>query len=50
MFYVDLETSSKIKLICVLTHFYWSIPFSAVDFVVVFFTFLHVCQIYVGEA
>ena len=30
-FYVDLETSSKIKLICVPTHYYWSIPFSAVN-------------------
>ena len=30
-FYVDLETSSKIKLICVATHYYWSIPFSAVN-------------------
>ena len=29
-FYVDLESSSKIKLICVPTHYYWSIPFSAV--------------------
>ena len=31
LFYVDLEISSKIKLICVPTHYYWSIPFSAVN-------------------
>ena len=30
-FYVDLETSSKIKLICLPTHYYWSIQFSAVN-------------------
>ena len=30
-FYVDLETSSKIKLICFPTHYYWLIPFSAVN-------------------
>ena len=29
--YVDLESSSKIKLICVPTHHYWSIPFSVVN-------------------
>ena len=28
--YVDLEISAKNKLICVPTHYYWSIPFSAV--------------------
>ena len=31
LFYVDLETSSKMKLICIPTHYYWSIPFSAVN-------------------
>ena len=31
LLYVDLETSSKIKLICVPTQYYWSIPFSAVN-------------------
>ena len=30
-FYVDLEASLRIKLICVPTHFYRSIPFSAVN-------------------
>ena len=47
LFYVDLDTSSKIKLIFVPTHNYWSIPFSAVNSV--FFHFSHVCQIYVAE-
>ena len=46
-FYVDLEISSKIKLICVPTHYYWSIPFSAVNSV--FLTSSHVCQICVTE-
>ena len=31
LFYVDLETSSKMKLICVPPHYYWSIQFSAVN-------------------
>ena len=30
-FYVDLETSSNIKLICVPNHCYWSVPFSAAN-------------------
>ena len=42
MFYVVLETSSKTKLICVPTHYYWSIPFSAVNFLS--FSFSHICQ------
>ena len=29
-FYIDLETSLKMKLICVPTYYYWSITFSAV--------------------
>ena len=54
LFYVDLETSWKIKLICVPAHCYWSIPFSAVNCVCFFFffffwTFSHVCQKYVAE-
>ena len=47
LIYVDLETSSKMKLICVSTHYYWSIPFSTVA--PFFFNFSHVCQIYVAE-
>ena len=38
--YVDLETSSKIKLICIPTHYYWSVPFSAVNSI--FFLLFHV--------
>ena len=48
LFYVDLETSSKIKLICVPTQYYWSIPFSAVNSIFLK-TFSCVCQIYVAE-
>ena len=47
LFYVDLETSSKMKLICVPAHYYWSIPFSAVSSI--FLNFSCVCQIYVAE-
>ena len=47
LFYVDLQTSSKIKLICIPIHYYWSIPFSAVNSI--FFTFSFVCKIYVAE-
>ena len=46
LFYVDLETSSKMKLICVPTHYYCCIPFSAVNSI--FLNFSHVCQIYVA--
>ena len=46
-YHVDLETSSRIKLICVPTHIYWSIPFSAVNSH--YFYFSCVCQIYVAE-
>ena len=47
-FYVDLETSSKIKLICVPTQYYWSIPFSRVN--TNFCNFCScVCRIYVSE-
>ena len=45
-FYVDLETSSKIKLICVPSH-YWSAPLSAVSSR--FLSFSCVCWIYVAE-
>ena len=45
--YTDLEISSKIKLLCVPTHYHWSIPFSAVNSG--FFNFSCVCQIYVAE-
>ena len=45
--YVDLEISSKIKLICVSTNYYWLIPFCAVNSI--FKTFSYVCQIYVAE-
>ena len=31
MLYVDLKTSLKIKLICIHIHYYWSVPFSAVN-------------------
>ena len=48
MFYVDLETSSKMKLICVPTHCYWSIPYSPVNSVF-FLTFSHICQIHIAE-
>ena len=48
LFYVDLETSSKMKLICVPTHYYLSIPFSAVNSIS-FLIFSHACQIYVSE-
>ena len=44
LFYVDLEISSKMKLICVPTHYYWSIPFSAVNSV--FFLFLNFFNMY----
>ena len=46
IFYVDLETSSKMKLICVHTHYYWSIPFSAVNSIFYnFFTCVpHICS------
>ena len=37
IFYVDLETSSKMKLICVHTHYYWSIPFYAVNSILFYF-------------
>ena len=47
-FYIDLEISSKIKLIYVPPHYFWSIPFSAVNSVLIS-TFPHVCQIYVTE-
>ena len=47
-FYVDLETSSKIKFISVPIHYYyWSVLFLAVKSV--FNTFSCVCQIYVAE-
>ena len=36
LFYIDLEISLKIKLIWVPTHYYWSIPFSAVNSVFFF--------------
>ena len=45
--YVHLGTSSKKKLICVPTHYYLSLPYSAVNWI--FFNFSHVCQIYVAE-
>ena len=45
-FYVDLETSWKIKVICVPSH-YWSAQFSAVNSR--FLSFSCVCQIYVAE-
>ena len=46
-FYVDLEASSKIKLICVPTQYYWSIPFSRVN--TIFCNFCScVCRIYVS--
>ena len=45
--FIYSETSSKIKMICVPTHYYWSVPFSVMDFVF-FLTFLHLCQIYVA--
>ena len=48
LFYVDLETSSKMKLICVPTHYYLSIPFSAVNSIFVL-TFSYICQIFVAE-
>ena len=47
-FYVGLETCSKIKLMCVPTHYYWSIPFSAVNSIFKK-TFSCVCQIHVAE-
>ena len=47
LFYVDFEISSKMKLICVHTHYYWSIPFSAVNSI--FETFSHGYQIYISE-
>ena len=37
IFYVDVKTSSKMKLICVPTHYYWSIPFSAVNSILFYF-------------
>ena len=40
-FYVDLETFSKIKLICVPIQYYWSIPFPAVNSV---FFYLFMCM------
>ena len=43
-----LCTLSKMKLICVPTHYYWSFPFSAVNSAF-FLTFSHVYQIYVAE-
>ena len=46
-FYVDLETSSKIKLICIPTQYKLSIPCSAVKSI--FLSFSCVCQIYVAE-
>ena len=46
-FYVDLETFSKIKLICVPTQYYWSIPFPGANSV--FLSFSCVCRIYVSE-
>ena len=48
LFYVDLETFSKLKLICVPTHYYWSIPLSAVNSII-FKTVSYVCWIYVAE-
>ena len=48
LFDVDLETSSKIKLIYIPTHYFCSIPFSAVNSVFVL-TFSGVCQIYVAQ-
>ena len=47
LFYVDLETSSTIKLICVPPHNYGSSPFSAVNSV--FLMFSCACQVYVAE-
>ena len=46
-FYVDLETSSKINLICVPTQYYWSIPFSRVNSIFCNFCSC-VCRIYVS--
>ena len=47
LFYVDLKDFLKMKLIHVTTHYYWSIPFSAVNSVF-FFKFLtwipHICS------
>ena len=48
LFYIDFKTSSKIKLICVLTHHYWSIPFYAMSSCF-FLTFSCICQIYIAE-
>ena len=48
-FYVNLETSSNIKLIYVPAHYYWLIPFSAVNSVFFLLTFSCVCQIYVAD-
>ena len=42
LFYVDLETSSKIKLTCVPTHYYWSIPFLCCE--LLFFNFFTCMQ------
>ena len=46
LFNVDLETFSKMKLICVHTHYYWSIPFSPVKSIFYnFFTCMpHICS------
>ena len=47
LFYEDLVASSKMKLICVPSHYYWSIEFSALNSFF-FSTFSHVCLIYVA--